>query len=551
MADSRPQQLLLGAKTFWAGLSMGRRVAITTLGIFLVFALSYIGYVGSSDDYVTAFVDQKPEEASKITGILEAQKIPYELAAGGAVIKVPSSQQHEARLAVAGEGMPGGAVGYELFDEPKFGMSMLEQDMNRRRALQGELRRTVVSLDEVMDARIHVVLPKKATFKEDDEHASASVVLTLYGGRALAKDKVRGIVNLVAASVEGLDPEHVTVVDTGGNVLAGPTDPAMAGTLPAQEFRQNLEKSLERRVLALVEPAVGVGNTRVQISAEVDFAKVEQVDELYDPTKSVVRSEHTLEKRRVDEKGEAAGVAGVQANIGGVAPDEGGKSRQNVMHSEKTVNHEVPVTRRTTEEAVGKTKRLAVAVLVNGSYTETEGKEGKTDREYVERSEEELAKLESIVKAAVGFDEARGDQVIVRNMPFVETAIDPMDEGFMLSPDAWRGVRYGFALILAMLLMLFLVRPVVKAVTAAAPKAEEAEAVVAVEEPAALPDIAMGDAEPALSPRVIALEFATQEPRKTAKILCAWLLEDGRDVAAVADLSAEAQRKVKERAERT
>jgi flagellar M-ring protein FliF len=551
MAESRPQQLLLGAKAFWSGLSMGRRVAVTTLGIFLVLALSYIGYVGTSDDYVTAFVDQKPEAASKITAILEAQKIPYELAAGGAVIKVPSDKQHEARLAVAGEGMPGGAVGYELFDEPKFGMSMLEQDMNRRRALQGELRRTVVSLDEVMDARIHVVLPKKATFKVDDEHATASVVLTLAGGRALPKEKIHGIVNLVAAAVEGLDPEHVTVVDTGGNVLAGPTDPTMAASLPMQEFRQNLEKNLERRVLALVEPAVGIGNTRVQISAEVDFAKVEQVDELYDPTKSVVRSEHTLEKRRADQKGDAAGVAGVQANIGGIAPDEGSKSAANLMHSEKTVNHEVPVTRRKTEESVGKTKRLAVAVLVNGTYLETEGAEGKVEREYKERTEEELAKLESIVKAAVGYDEERGDQVIVRNMPFVEAPIAATDAGFMLSPDAWRGVRYGFALLLALLLMLFLVRPIVKSVTAHAPQIEDAEPVLAIEEPAELPDIAMGSAEPALSPRVIALDFATQEPRKTAKILRAWLLEDGRDVAAVADLSAEAQRKVKERAERT
>lgn len=550
MADSRAQQLLLGARNYWNGLSMGRRFAVGTLGIFFVLALAYIGYMGGTDEYVTAFVDQKPEDAAKITAVLEAQKIPYELAGGGSVIKVPAAKQHEARLSVAGEGMPGGGVGYELFDEPKFGMSMLEQDMNRRRALQGELRRTITSLTEVSDARVHVVLPKKATFKEDDEDATASVVLTLANGGTLHKDKVRGIVNLVAASVEGLEPDRVTVVDTGGNVLAGPTDPTMAATLPAQEFRQSLEKGLERRVVALLEPALGPNNARVQVSAEVDFRKVEQVDELYDPTKSVVRSEHTLEKRRADEKGDAAGVAGVQANVGGIAPDEGGAKTTNLLHSEKTVNHEVPVTRRKTEEGVGKTKRLAVAVLVNGTYNETEGKEGKVEREYVERSEEELAKLESIVKAAVGFDEARGDTVVVRNMPFVEgPALDAIDAGFALSPDAWRGVRYAFALVMALLLMLFLVRPMVKAVTAAAPEAEKVETVVA-EEADELPAIPMDDQIPAVNPRVVALEFATQEPRKTAKILRAWLLEDGRDVAAVADLSAEAQRKVKERAER-
>ena len=243
----------------------------------------------------------------------------------------------------------------------------------------------------VDDARIHVVLPKKATFKEDDEEASASVVLSIRSGRTLHKDKVRGVVNLVAASVEGLTPDRVTVVDSKGDLLAGPTDPTMASTLPRLEFQQGLEKSLERRVVALLEPAVGLGNARVQVSAEVDFREIEQLDEVFDSEKSVVRSEHSLEKHRVDEDNAAAGVVGVQANVNNVAPDDNGLGKGNLVHSEKTINREIPVTRRKTKEGVGNTKRLAVAVLVNGGFEPDPDNEGKT--KYKERSKEELAKL--------------------------------------------------------------------------------------------------------------------------------------------------------------
>jgi flagellar M-ring protein FliF len=538
MPDNPVQKYIVGARRYWAALPPARRIAVGTLGIFFVLSMSYLGYIGTGSDYVTVFVDQKPEDAAKIVAVLETQNIPYELAAGGSVIKVPSSQQHEARLVVASEGVPSGGVGYEIFDEPKFGMSVLEQEMNKRRALQGELRRTIVSLDEVDDARVHVVLPKKATFKEDDEDATASVVLSIRNGRTLSKDKVRGIVNLVAASIGGLDPSGVNIVDSAGNILAGPTDPTMAATLPRLEFQHGLEKSLERRIVKLLEPAVGLGNTRVQVSADVDFREIEQLEEVYDAERAVMRSEHTLEKRRVDENNAAAGVVGVQANINNVAPDEGGVANTNVVHIEKTINREIPMTRRKIKEGVGKTKRLAVAVLVNGTYERIENASGEMETKYTERTKEELATLESIVKAAVGFDAERGDQVVVRTMPFMEQPSGEAEGTFFLGPDVWRGIRYGLVLLLSVLLLLFLVRPMVKAVTAAVPADQFLpEPVGGPSDPMA--EIAVQARERAGRNRGMAIAYARKEPRKTAQILRAWLLEDGPEVAALPELPVE------------
>ena len=525
MSATTPQtnDLLQKVRQYWSSLSMGRKIMFGTLILFLGLVSAYLVHLGNTEDYATLFAGLKVEDAAEITQKLDEKKIPYQIDGGGTALKVPVAELHGARMMLASEGMPrGGAVGFELFDEPKFGMTAFEQQMNYRRALQGELRRTIRSLDEVENVSLHLVLPKKGTFREDDQEASASVVLQVRQGRTLGRDQVNGIVNLVAASVEGLTPEQVTVVDQQGEMLSAPRDSVMSGTLPALELRQQVERDLEKRVFALLEPAVGMGKARIHVSAEMDFRKVEQRDEIFDPKTAVVRSENVREERSEDGNEAVGGVPGAQANAPGAGAPGGGGEAAGVISTQKTANYEINRTTRVVEEPIGTVKKLNIAVLIDGNYT-GEGEE----RTYVPRSEEELIQLEAIVKTAVGFDEARGDQVVVRNMPFVETeqAFPVGDSTVLMSPDAWRLIRYGVIVLLALLILLFLVRPIVKAVTQQpVPEPPDVKIEVAEERPETIETEAIKPELP--NNRLIAIEYAVNDPRKTAQILRAWLLED-------------------------
>ncbi|MEL6177408.1 MAG: flagellar basal-body MS-ring/collar protein FliF [Myxococcota bacterium] len=522
-ANAQTQNLVYKARQYWSSLSLGRKILLGTLAIFLGLVTAYLAYLGNTEDYATLFAGLKVEDAAEITQKLDEKKIPYQIEGGGSAIKVPVEHLHSARMMLASEGMPrGGAVGFELFDQPKFGMTAFEQRMNYRRALQGELRRTIRSLEEVDNVNLHLVLPKKGTFREDDQEASASVVLQLRNGQTLRRDQVNGIVNLVAAAVEGLTPEQVTVLDQQGNMLSAPRDAVMSGTMPALELRQQVERDLEQRIAMLLEPAVGPGKARIHVTTEMDFRKVEQRDEMFDPKTAVVRSENTRQERAENANDAAGGVPGAQANAPGAGGGAANPQAEGVISTQKTANYEINRTTRVVEEPIGTIKKLNIAVLIDGNYT-GEGEE----KTYVPRSEEELVQLEAIVKTAVGFDEGRGDQVVVRNMPFVPAAnMFPVDDSTVLmSPDAWRLIRYGIIIVLALLILLFLVRPIVNAVTQQpVPEAPTVEVELAQDTPETIEAEAIKPEIP--NNRLLAIEYAINDPRKTAQILRAWLLED-------------------------
>ncbi len=534
-AENEAQGILHRLRVNWEQMSNGKRIAAGTLVLFTILASVYLFNMSTSEEYATVLAGLDPKDASTISQKLDEKSIPYELAAGGTAITVPTTRQHEVRLMLAGEGLPtGGTVGFELFDEPKFGMTDFEQRMNYRRALQGELRRTIVSLKEVNDAHIHLVLPKKGTFREDDQAATASVVLTLAGGTALPRRRTQGIVNLVAAAVEGLTPDNVTVIDQNGKQLSAPSDPMLASTMPALDYKRSVERGVEDRVLQLVEPVVGLGKARVNTTANIDFAKVEQVDELYDPEKTAVRSQHKREEADAEGGQAAAGVPGVRGNQPGAAAGQNGAAGGGgASVKEETTNYEVNTTRRTTHQPVGEIKSLHVALLVDGTYQPN----ADGQPEYAPRSEEELRKLEALVKTAIGFDADRGDKVTVSNMAFVPP--DGADAagaatGFALSPDLWRLIRYGLILALAALILMFVVRPLLKVVTAPNEKltvtAGEERALPPGAEGASASVVGSENKTESLNPaesRMLAHEFATNEPRKTAQILRTWLLEDG------------------------
>jgi flagellar M-ring protein FliF len=498
----------------------------------------------SEPEYRPLFTNLTPDDAAAIVNKLKDERVPYRLLAGGSSIAVPAEQVHESRLRLASEGLPkGGGIGFELFDRANFNMTNFVQHLNYQRALQGELARTISQIGAVEQVRVHLVVPQKSVFLDEQQKPSASVVLKLRAGAQLAKPQVQGILHLVASSVEGLQPAQVTIVDTNGRLLAGGEDREGFGALSTSqlEFQQGLERELERKIQSLLERAVGPQKAMVRVSAMVDFQRVESTHEVFDPSSAVVRSEQRGTEKASGSSANPSGPPGVASNVPGaqMTPPPTANSSSETQKQNETVNYEVSKSVKRVVEPVGKIKRLSVAVLIDGSYK---------DGAFVPRSDAEMKRYQMLVKTAMGFDGERGDQVEVINVPFDTT---PVAEAEAVSqgqgPDLlWvdLGKRVGLPMLAFLVLILFL-RGLFKRVGSAAaelrlprelPKTvAELEAeipVAAIEEPA--DDGKLRDLERAkaavkaktiaeLQERVVAQ--ARQNPAKAAAIAREWIRE--------------------------
>src|SRR6185312_14176411 len=321
-------------------------------------------------------------------------------------------------MAMAEIGLPhGGSVGYEIFDKTdQFGPSQFVENINQVRALEGELERTITSINLVQSARVHLVLPQRQMFSRDRQEASASIVLKVRG--KLSSGQVAAIQHLVAAAVPNLNPNHVSIVDDQGNLLArGDGDASTALTSSnAEEMRVNYESRMAHNVEQLLERSVGAGKARVDVHAEMNFDRVTTNSETYDPDGQVVRSTQT--DNQSEQNGTSSGAAvSVSTNLpnGQTAPNNSGDNKQSKStHTQETVNYEISKTVKSQISDQGTVKRLSVAVLVDG--TSSVGNDGK--KTYQPRSPDELKQLTALVRSAVGYDEKRGDTVEVVNMPF-------------------------------------------------------------------------------------------------------------------------------------
>jgi len=308
-------------------------------------------------------------------------------------------------MKLASEGLPNsGRVGYEIFDKTNLGMTDFVQKINYRRALEGELAKSIMELDAVQDARVHLVIPEHRLFAKDQEEATASILLSLQFDGGLSAGQVKGITHLVASSVEGMKSSQITIVDQFGNLLTPEhqDDPTIMASSKQVELKRDVEKYLERQASSMLENVVGRANAIVKVSAEVDFDQVQQTIETYDPDRTVVRSEE-----RTADKG-ATGSANQQNATTG-------------SQSESIItNYEVSRTLETIVKGVGYIKQLSVAVIVDGDYVA--GKEGESVNEngmkYEPRSREDLDRLANIVKGAVGFRADRGDVLQIENLQF-------------------------------------------------------------------------------------------------------------------------------------
>jgi len=322
------KEALKGFAKMFGELPTGKKAALASVGVFMLVGILISSYFAAGEEYSLLYSNLMQEDTIAITEKLKDRKIPYKLERGGTAITVPVKDVYQLRLDLASEGIPsGGGVGFEIFDKSTFGMTEFVQKLNLRRALQGELQRTIKSIEAVSSSRVHIVLPRKTLFETDESKASASVVLKIKRNKRLQKSQVEGIAHLVASAVEGLSDSEVTIVDSMGNMLSGPQeDSEMARfTVRQLESKRGYEADMEKRVRTMLERAVGLGKAIVRVNADIDFKQVQRTEELYDPDSQVARSE-----QRTEEKTTGAtlpvGVAGVQSNLpGGVPAGQAGK----------------------------------------------------------------------------------------------------------------------------------------------------------------------------------------------------------------------------------
>jgi len=405
------------------------------------------------------------EDVQAIEGQLKRDNIVYQLSSDKTAIFIPAEQVHQARLKLATEGLPGGSgVGFEIFDRTTIGVTEFVQNLNYRRALEGELARTISSLAAVKKARVHIVTPKKTLFSDAQEKSRASVVVSLRAGKRLSDNQIQGISHLIASSVEGLDPRAITIVDGNGRMLARPeeTDMKMVASNSHMEYKHNYEKNLEQKIQSMLEQVVGQDKATVRIASVLNFDEIEHMEEKFDPEVQVPRSEQTGEEKVTNFSESTEAPPGVAANLPAGAQPEPAKvtTQSENTKQDGVTNYEINKTTTRRIEEMGGLKQLSVAVVVDGTYQTAPDAAGVRKRNYVARTPDEMLKLEAIVKNAMGFSEDRGDQVSVINIPF-ETGEAEEGVGFRLE-DWIPLIRYVVGLLLVIFLFFFVIRPIMK-----------------------------------------------------------------------------------------
>jgi flagellar M-ring protein FliF len=411
---------------------------------------------------VPLFTDLSLEDSAAIIKDLERQAIPYELKNDGAIILAPKERVSRLRMNLAEGGLPkGGGVGYEIFDKSDtLGSTSFVQNINRLRALEGELSRTIRSLDRVQFARVHLVIPERTLFAREQAEPTAAIVLKVRG--ELEPQQVRAIRNLVASAVNGLKPSRVSIVDEAGHLLAnGAADDQAVGTA-GDERKIGFERRVRDQVEAIVSSVVGPGRARVELTADFDFNRITETSEKFDPEGRVLRSTQTKEES--SGAPDAGGQVTVANELPGAQANQG-NARDNSKKSEEITNYEVSRTTKTEVVEGGRVNRISVAVLVDGSYLRNE----KGEVTYQERSPQELDRIATLVRSAIGFDQRRGDQVEVINLRFAEMPTLTVNDGGGLlamlaftKDDIMRAVELGVMGLLGVVVVLVVVRPLVR-----------------------------------------------------------------------------------------
>ncbi|MFN3827047.1 MAG: flagellar basal-body MS-ring/collar protein FliF [Micavibrio sp.] len=443
------------------------RLAI--MGSVLVGLLIFFIFVSmrvSTPDMKLLYDELSVTDSGAIVEKLDASKIPYDVSVDGTRISVPDADVARARMLLAQEGLPnGGSMGYELFDtQSGFGTTNFVQNINQVRALEGELARTISSLEQIRSARVHLVLPQRELFSRESRAASGSVFLSLRPGAQLSQEQILSIQSLVASAVPDMKAETVAVVDSNGKLLArGGEDGENMMPMKAEELRRNYEARMTQSIEDILGRIVGYGRVRANVTAELNFDRITTNEELFDPESAVIRSSQVTEENNL-ERTAPAGDVSVQNNLPGIGSDllVDPKPSLEANKIEEVTNYEISKTIRSTVRETGEVKRLSVAVLVDGTYTtDAEG-----NKSYQPRSQEELDSIAALVRSAIGYDDKRGDSLEVVNLQFadIDTAEGEADDstlfGFEKS-DLLQAVEIITVAVMIILVILLVLQPMV------------------------------------------------------------------------------------------
>ncbi len=437
--DQLPRQL----SAFWSGLSGAQRFAFASIMLITLGAGALLVNVANEANYAVLYAQLSPEDAANIVDELSAAQVPFKVTHAGTTVQVPLERLYDLRLELASKGMPSsGPIGFEIFDGNGLGMTPFQQRVHFRRALEGELSRTIARLAPVQSARVHISLPEKAVFKRDKVQPRAAVVVSLRPGRTLSGTEAIGIAQLLAGAVEGLEANQITILDSSGRLLARPGS-ADADVLAAEALsvQRGIERDLAQRAQTLLDAALGSGKSVITVAATISTRRYEETQERVNPDESAVVSEQRTEESRSEASSVAGGIPGTAANIPGGLAGGGTASPEPSTETitRETLSFDVSRSSSRTIVPMGRIERLSLAVMVDGTYTSPEVVEGEEPGTpvYQPRPAEEMQKIAEIVKRAVGFDAERGDLIEVQNFPFHSPLADfPTEQlPFWKSPE--------------------------------------------------------------------------------------------------------------------
>ena len=452
---------------------MSRRIALGVLALVVIAGFTTMFIWTNKTPFKAAYSGLTKEDAAAVVESLKESNTPYRLVGDGTTIMVPEPIVYDVRLTMARQGIPkGGGVGYEIFDKTEFGTTEFVQKINKKRAIQGELARTISAFDEVKTARVMIVLPKDSVFVEEVKKPSASILLELVSD--LEKEKVTAIAHLVASSIQDLTPKLVTIVDTAGRILFEGKSEEEQAKINAQnladaqyQYKVRFEEKLTRRIQTMLERIVGKDKAIVRVTSEMDFSKNDMNEEIYDPFErggEFVRSR----KNRAEQISALKEEIPIPSTVNPIVDDEnldGQQSNERVNKSDDTFNYEISKRVRATKKPMAVLSRLSVAAVVDGLYEIKTDENGNKTRVYVPRPDEEMKRFQNIVVKAMGYNEERSDQVSMECFPFA--SISELEAGDAVV--GWKAIQkeYGRTianLLLVLLLFLFVIRPIIKTV---------------------------------------------------------------------------------------
>ena len=507
-------------------LSQGKKVAALSLVALALASLLVMSLWLKAPDYQLLYANLSQEDAGAIVEKLKNQKIPYEVSNGGRTIRVASDMIHETRLQLAGEGLPEGSdVGLEMFEDTPLGMTDFIQKINFQRALQGELTRTIKTLDAVAQVRVHLVIPKDNLFRKQKPKGKASITLKLKSGKSLSEGQIQGIVHLVSASVGSIEASNVVIVDVNGNLLSGGKEPSEGAMMSTSNFKHKLrvQKELQAKIIKMLEDALGSGKVIAKISTDLDFEQVERTEEIFDPDSQVVRSENQISESSVGSI-PPGGIPGVQALVPS-GEDSGSGAGQAAQRNKSNAvfNYEINKEVRRISKPVGEITKLSVAVMIDGTMA-------GDPAEYQPRTPEEMAKYLQMVQSAVGFDAERGDVVQVENIQFDHSQLDKEKAEIESAEQIDLALEVGKLVVgLIFLIMFFtrVIRPIITWMTTTVeviPQTEQlggADNNSADEETKRLTEME----NQADKIRKSVNEFVGQDPKYTAGVIRKWMRE--------------------------